>query len=178
MMLVFQSLMYFSPSLCRHQEHQALTWGAVNKDVRSRIVSTPVACGDFYAEHSKPSFRTERGASPGRVGLLRSKYRVRACSPGSGRYGLGLPDGCAGYCLGQLVAADEEEGDRDRGQADQAAGPERPVEAAGESRGRRGSLVEQGREAGGGDRGRHRDADRTAELLGGVDQPGGQAGLV
>src|SRR5260370_16693374 len=32
MMLVFQSLMYFSPSLCRHQEHQALTWDAVNKE--------------------------------------------------------------------------------------------------------------------------------------------------
>src|SRR5271163_4505267 len=41
---------------------------------------------------------------------LRSEYRVRACSPGSGRCGLGLPDSCAGYCLGQLVAADEEEG--------------------------------------------------------------------
>src|SRR5260370_33659781 len=108
MMLVFQSLMYFSPSLCRHQEHQALTWGAVNKDVRSRIVSTPVACGDFYAEHSKPSFRTERGASPGRGGLLRPEYRVRACSPGSGRCGLGPPHGCAGHFAVQLVAADVE----------------------------------------------------------------------
>ena len=109
---------------------------------------------------------------------LRSEYRVRACSPGSGGCGPGLPDGCAGYCLGQLVAADEEEGDRDRGQADQAAGPERPLEAAGQCRGRRGALVEQGAGVGGGDRGRYRDADRPAELLGGVDEPGGQAGLV
>src|SRR5258706_3608137 len=178
MMLVFQSLMYFSPSLCRHQEHQALTVSAVNKEIRSHIVPTPVACGDFYAEHSKPSFRTERGASPGRVGPLRPEYRVRACSPGGGRCGLGLPDGCAGYCPGQLVSADEEEGDRDRAQADQAAGPERPLEAAGESRGRRGALVQQGPDAAGRDRGRHRDADRTAELLGGVEQPGSQAGLV
>src|ERR1017187_2699759 len=31
---------------------------------------------------------------------------------------------------------------------------------------------------GGGDRGRHRDADRPAQLLRGVDEPGGQASLV
>ena len=37
---------------------------------------------------------------------------------------------------------------------------------------------EAGGDAAGGDRGRHRDADRPAELLGGVDEPGGQAGLV
>ncbi len=82
--------------------------------VRDPAGARKVAAEAIYAEHSKPSFRTERGASPGRVAPLRSEYRVRACSPGRGRCELGLPDGCAGYCLGQLVAADEEEGDRDR----------------------------------------------------------------
>ena len=52
-------------------------------------------------------------------------------------------------------------------QADQAAGPERPLEAAGQCRGWCGALVEQGAGLGGGDGGRYRDADRPAELLGG-----------
>src|SRR5271155_987478 len=82
---------------------------------------------------------SSQGRSPRPLGLwmrirfiadLRSEYRVRACSPGSGGCGLGLPDGCAGYCRSQLVAADQEERDRDASQADQAAGPERPLEAA------------------------------------------------
>jgi len=76
------------------------------------------------------------------------------------------------------VAADEEVGHRHPGQADSAAGPERPLEAAGECRGWWGALVEQRRRVGGGDRGGDGDADRRAELLGGVEQPGGQAGLV
>src|SRR5258708_23091274 len=89
MMLVFQSLTCFSPSWCRHQGHQALTWGAVNKDVRSRIVSTPVACGDFCARHSKPSFRTERGASPGRVGFSVRNTGLEPAHPAVAGAGLG-----------------------------------------------------------------------------------------
>src|SRR5258708_12346664 len=89
MMLVFQSLTYFSPSLCRHQGHQALTWGAVNKDGRSRIVSPPVACGDFCARHSKPSFRTERGASPGRVGFSVRNTGLEPAHPAVAGAGLG-----------------------------------------------------------------------------------------
>jgi hypothetical protein len=52
------------------------------------------------------------------------------------------------------------------------------VEAAGECRGWCGALAQQGAGVGGGDRGRYRDADRPAELLGGVEEPGGKAGLV
>src|SRR5438270_7883097 len=80
-----------------------------------------------------------------------------------GRCGLRLL-GRAGHRRGEFVAADEEIGDRDRGQADGAAGPERPLEAAGERRGWCGALVEQGAGMGGRDRGGYGDADRAAEL--------------
>src|ERR687888_1808939 len=59
--------------------------------------------------------------------------------------------GAGGAC--EVVAADEQEGDRDRGEADRAADPERPLEAAGE-RGRGGrTRVGKGVEVGGGDGG-------------------------
>src|ERR1700683_2573525 len=85
-----------------------------------------------------------RSAPPGGPTQPPGMLGSRTVSSGAGGCGPGLPGGRAGYRPGQLTAADEQERDRDGGQADHAAGPERPVEAAGQRGGLPGALVQQG----------------------------------
>src|SRR6516164_705680 len=76
-------------------------------------------------------------------------------------------------------AADKQSGrDREGEQGDRSANPQGQVEAVGQRDVDGLALTEQGAQAGGGDRGGDRDTERPAELLGGVDQPRGQPGLL
>ena len=75
------------------------------------------------------------------------------------------------------MAADEQEGDGDGGETDRTAGPERPLEATGECGDGAGAVAGQCVVVGGGDGGGEGDADRASDLLGGVEQAGGEAGV-
>ena len=82
------------------------------------------------------------------------------------------------HCSGEFSAPDEQEGDGDGRQSSQPADPERPLESAGE-RGRHGVAPAQeitgvSRCYGRGDR----HPDRPADLLGGVEQSRGDAGIM
>src|SRR5205823_9411488 len=66
----------------------------------------------------------------------------------------------------------------DSREGDRSADPERPLEAAGQCSGSRRAGVDERLEVRGRDRGGDRDADRPPDLLRGVEQPRGEAGLL
>ena len=101
-----------------------------------------------------------------------------ACCASGGRLGLWAPEGGRGDCCCHLVLADQEEGDWDREQRDRAGHPESGVKSAGERRVDGVPAAQERVVVAGGDARGDRDAERAAELLGGVDQPGREPGFV
>ena len=92
--------------------------------------------------------------------------------------GCGSRQGGRGDCCCHLVLADEQERDGDREQRNRAGHPEGGVKSASQ-RGVDGvpATQQRGVVAGGDARG-DRDPERTAELLGGIDQPGCEPGFL
>jgi threonine dehydratase len=96
-------------------------------------------------------------------------------SVGGGYPGLALQGGRDG--AGEFCAPDEQERDRDGGQSGEAGDPERPLEPAGERGGRGVALAQQEAGVGRGDCRGDGYPDRPADLLGGVEQSGGDPGI-
>ena len=97
-------------------------------------------------------------------------------SVGGGYRGLALQGGRDG--AGEFCTPDEQERDGDGGQSGQPGNPERPLEPAGERGGRCVALAQQDTGVGRGDGGSDSDADRPADLLGGVEQSRGDPGVM
>src|SRR5437763_9187589 len=94
-----------------------------------------------------------------------------------GRFGQWVAEGGRGDCRCDFVPADEQERDRDPEQRDGSGHPEGGVESACQ-RGADGvSAARERQGVAGGDARGDRDPECSAELLGGVDEPGRGAGL-
>src|SRR5437764_3285790 len=99
-------------------------------------------------------------------------------SVGASECWLVLVDGGLGDRVRELVAAHEREDRRQGDQGDRAEHPERGVETAGERGGYGVAGMQQRVGMAGRDARRDRDPYRSAELLGGVQKPGGKSRLV